>query len=321
MREQLEATLRARWDREALAVYGDYLMAEGDPRGDMIAIDLAIDERGSSPELAARRDQLIRDCFGDTIPPGTMRYGFFDVDATSAAPSPQLEAAFSGPAAAYVRSIVICGTPATLHDALAAVASVPRPWLQRLALRQWSESKAAPYSRLAGALIAATPHLDTLELDGRNVLDDLAHPTLLRLRVSGYDATASLVRGDAPLPNLLALDFAFQSHLADRQDSPGERLRSMLLAPARFPALVELDLSRNEPGKSDPCSLGGTVDICRFLHDLAIAPQLERVRLPSVRAPRTLQAALARMPALRSLVIARGELPDVRHPTATITLG
>ena len=42
-RDQLEASLRARWDRETLAVYADHLEAIGEPRGELISIDLRID--------------------------------------------------------------------------------------------------------------------------------------------------------------------------------------------------------------------------------------------------------------------------------------
>src|SRR5438552_7266092 len=49
--DELEATLRARWDRETLAVYGDHLMSAGDPRGELVALDLRIDDEGATAEL------------------------------------------------------------------------------------------------------------------------------------------------------------------------------------------------------------------------------------------------------------------------------
>ena len=39
--EDLERALQSSWDRDHLAVYGDALQARGDPRGELIAIDLA----------------------------------------------------------------------------------------------------------------------------------------------------------------------------------------------------------------------------------------------------------------------------------------
>src|SRR5688572_13894791 len=42
-RDDLETALADRWDDDNLAVYGDYLEAESDPRGALIAIDRAID--------------------------------------------------------------------------------------------------------------------------------------------------------------------------------------------------------------------------------------------------------------------------------------
>lgn len=57
--EELASQLRARWDRDLLAVYGDLLMMRGDPRGELIALDLELEACGSTPELEARRTRLL----------------------------------------------------------------------------------------------------------------------------------------------------------------------------------------------------------------------------------------------------------------------
>ncbi|HEY0250112.1 MAG TPA: hypothetical protein VGC41_01245, partial [Kofleriaceae bacterium] len=51
---EISAALAASFDREQLAVYADALLAEGDSRGELIAIDLA----GVPDALAARRVDL-----------------------------------------------------------------------------------------------------------------------------------------------------------------------------------------------------------------------------------------------------------------------
>ena len=54
------ARLQTTWTRELrLAVYGDALQAEGDPRGDLIALDLHVEANGPSIELSERRDDLL----------------------------------------------------------------------------------------------------------------------------------------------------------------------------------------------------------------------------------------------------------------------
>jgi len=42
LRDDLESALRAAWSAADLAVYADHLQAIGDPRGEIIALDLAL---------------------------------------------------------------------------------------------------------------------------------------------------------------------------------------------------------------------------------------------------------------------------------------
>lgn len=82
--EELEAAVRVAWDREAIAVYADHLQAIGDLRGELVAIDLRIDEGNVDAAITARREQLIAEWFGAELPPGIVHYGFVDVRATCA---------------------------------------------------------------------------------------------------------------------------------------------------------------------------------------------------------------------------------------------
>ncbi len=62
-RDELEAGLLANWDPAQLAVYGDFLQSEGDPRGELIAIDFA---GGLTPERDVRRSEPLTALVGST---------------------------------------------------------------------------------------------------------------------------------------------------------------------------------------------------------------------------------------------------------------
>ena len=318
--QDLEAAVRASWDRESLAVYGDHLMSIGDPRGELVAMDLRIDQEGAAPAVVARREELIAAWFGSRLPPGTVRYGFVDLDATGADAAEQAAVALQGPGGAYVRSAAIAGPPDLVARALALLASAPRPWLTRLVVRQWRESGAPTIAAGACAqLVATTPHLASLEVNGRRVFGELVHPGVRALRVSGFDALASLT-GEGTALAVTALDFAFHCHYAQQHAAPSASVLGGLLPARRLPALVELDLSRNEPGRLEPHTLGGDLNVCAFVDNLALRARLETLRLPppiSSTDVVVLQHALLDMPALRELIVV-GPAKELRHPTAAI---
>lgn len=289
-----------------LQVYADHLESIGEPRGELISIDLRIDESGPTPELRAYSKELIDRWFG--FQPAGVRHGFVDIDATSAHPVEQLEL-LDGPAAPFVKSINIVGAPSTINDGLAKLAETPRPWLVRLVVRQWSEGK-TPTIGTAGAeaLAACAPHLAHLEVDGRRVFRDFTHPRLGSARLSGIDAIGAL---DAPA--LHTLDFALHAHLASTHEPKllVRQLRTLVPA-ALTPKLATLDLSRNLPGYLDPDTLGGGEDIFAVLDDyLAVRAQLEVLRMPKATPAQlaTLQAARRNMPKLRECVVA-GQLVE-----------
>lgn len=82
--EELEASLHSSLDRATLEKYSDALQAKGDPRGEIIAIDLQIDVHGATPELSRRRrDRLITWLGTDAIAnrrwnPARFKYCLFD---------------------------------------------------------------------------------------------------------------------------------------------------------------------------------------------------------------------------------------------------
>jgi hypothetical protein len=178
--------------------------------------------------------------------------------------------------------VTIAGPPKLIGAAVAVISSAPRPSLVKLVLRQWAEQE-QPAVRNPTALIDATPYLREVGVDGRNVLADFSHPNVRRLRISGFDAIRTLVDGRLAMPELTELDFAVHSHLADKQGTPPPLLWSTL--GVQLPKLVDLDLSRNEPGYRDPRSLGGATDMIVAANALAIAPQLRTLRMPATTNP------------------------------------
>ncbi len=282
--DELEAEILATWNRETIEVYGDQLQALGDPRGEMIAIDLAIEDGGATPELTARRTELIDAWLGDTIPNGRVRCGFVDLDATGADPVGQIRHAFDGPASRFVRSVAIVGSPATIIDTASALTEEVRPSLTRLRILQWNErERATIIATQAQQLAAAVPHLRELAIEGRRVIADFAHPQLARLTLSGFDGIGSLLDDALALPVVATLDLALFGHLARREPAPPNDLFARI--GGGMPELVELDLSRNRPGYLDPDRLGGDAPIATMVRSLAIAERLRTLRMPSSTSP------------------------------------
>lgn len=319
--DELEAALRSKWDRDTLAVYADHLQSLGELRGELIAIDLRIEEAGELPGLVARRKELLS-AWLRTLPPGKVRHGFFDVDATGCEPVEQLRAALASPAAPYIRTIAIVGPPPVLREAVGVIAGNAHPALVRLVVRQWSEGAGPTIdARMFQQLVLATPNLDTLEVDGYHVFDDLVHPSLRRLRISGWSAISSIGGAGSCYPALAELDFAFACHLGDRHapaPAPAD-----VISRRRVASLLLLDLSRNEPGEADPIHLGGATDVFAFLERLDVHDTLRHLRLPKVvhqAQLSQLRSALGHMPRLERLEVRDSELRElIVHPTAEVS--
>ncbi len=317
----LEAAVLAAWDREAIAVYADHLQAIGDPRGELVAIDLRIDDSATA-ELLARRAELIAQWFGDDVPPGIVRYGFVDADATGTGPGSQLARVLRGPGAAFVRSVALAGTTEDNRAALEQLASEPRPWLTTLVIRQWDEQDAFTLgNEETKKLFGRLPELRTLELEGRRILGNAAHPSVRRLTITGYDALASLADPAKRWPRVEAIDFAFHCQYARQHTDPPISFISRLIAPACVPALAALDLSRDEPGHLAPRHLGGEVVISAFAARFSGHDRLAQLHLPSLRtepAVASVERTLSTLPALREVAIWGPNQRLPAHPTARI---
>jgi hypothetical protein len=309
VRDELEASVfDGEWKLDQLAVYADELQRTGDPRGELIALDLH-----GTAEAAARKRELLAAMIGDAAesPAVRCRYGFVELeidDTTNVDAIAQL-----GPLARYVRRVRVVASPDVIAAAVAVLALTPRPHLASLAIRErgWGAEPIVPAKAMA-AFTSVTPRLEAVEVRGHGVLASLAHPMVRILRITGIDAVLSLTHAIELLPRVDKLDLAFTLDPdVLREDAEWARY----LPPAQFPALRRLDLGRNDPPEPN-------LDPFRFLRQAPIAPQLTSVRLPSLTGPGDVanaQASLDRMPALEVVELPASPLAStLRHPGARL---
>ncbi|MGE0871931.1 MAG: hypothetical protein AB7P03_25460 [Kofleriaceae bacterium] len=295
IRAQLEATVRASWNRDDLAVYADHLQAEGDVRGELIALDLSAPDDRKAPsanEWRERRQDLIAAWVGGPLVSEVERSlwcGFFDKldERTSTA-------FLTSPAGDYVRAFNLDEDPAA-EQALIALVSRPRPWLTRLTLRAWSGMALA--HDLLQQLVAATPNLVELELNGRLTLAGFEHPSVERLRIVDL-ALDTLGPDGLRCPSVTELAIVVP---------PGAQpawYRRALVTVERFPAVRTLDLSRNRN------ALWGdrvTPALAMLVHQ-PICAQLEQLHAPALASEEDvslLDRALEAMPRISRVTVAQ----------------
>jgi len=319
--EELERTVATSWSPEMLAVYADALQMEGDPRGEIIAIEL----QPPRPDLEVRRDALMQKWLGFD-PRGwggvRFRYGFVELR------SQHLERVLATPAAPFVRSLFVSGTNTEVVQALRTLASAPRPWLTRLSIatgRRFGERRGGRAwfiveDPIAADLARATPHLEFLDVVGNRVMESFAHPGVSRVRVVGHDAIAALVDAGAPMPAVRELFFAFTQDRNGRVAFSERGLPRTLLARSTLPALASLDVSANELQRMWE---HGHVVLFELLAELGVLSQLRLLRVPSVHTDderAALQHVHGRVPAL--VVERSDELPaplhDLLEPATTL---
>ncbi|HWO20288.1 MAG TPA: hypothetical protein VNO30_16075 [Kofleriaceae bacterium] len=192
IRDDLEEALLACWNVDDLAVYADHLLAEGDPRGELIALDLRPDL--ASAEWRARRQAVLRGWLGSELAARAadlVSHGFVHAlddgkGAAGALAGPLLDS----PAGAFVRSFTTRGPATRVRASLQRLAARPRPHLTRLriAVRSGAGREPAIGGATTDALVAAAPRLVELEVGGRRVLDAFSHPALRRLHMSNHDS-------------------------------------------------------------------------------------------------------------------------------------
>ncbi|WP_164008631.1 hypothetical protein [Pyxidicoccus trucidator] len=167
---ELERSLVTSWNLDTLAVYADHLQQRGDPRGELIALDLR-----PSPEDKAWRTQrqaLLVAWLGEELAARAghlVQHGFIHALRDDRFHPPGL---LDGPLGAFVRGYTLRGD----GQDVARLASRPRPWLTSLTLVNQGDAPVSAAVR--DALIGAAPHLQELQLLGRPAFDAFMHPAV-----------------------------------------------------------------------------------------------------------------------------------------------
>ena len=284
----LEAELDARRDRETFAVYGDALQAIGDPRGDLIALDLyheahavpdpeehrvglrpdpeehRVGLRTTYEEVRARLVDAWLGPVASLLPPP--RFGFFDeVRVTSSQPPLvyQLGEILRSPAAPYLRAIELNVNRHGLRAALELLALEVRPWLERLSFALFDpESQQVP---LAEALGGVAPRLREVVVHGACCVTAPMPASVRRLWVTGANAVRDFAAGGVGIVELgLKPQFDWRTPV----DVLARRL-----GPAGFPALSRLYL-KMESVAFDPVDLLLALEAPERLREVWISPYL-----------------------------------------------
>jgi hypothetical protein len=323
---ELEAAAAA-GDPVQLAVYADALQSHGDPRGELIAIDLHAAAHGSSRELDDRRAAVLAGWLGSLATEPGLRFenGLLDLMYEPGAPELLLARVLGSPAAPYLRTVELFGGTERIDSAISLIGLGPRPRLRVLAVTRagFPDGPTVPAKAVA-SLIRATPALDTLCVRGFSVFGAFPHPGLRRARVAGWDALGSLAGDGPPLTELVELDFAFHRDFVANVPIRPRDLARLLRG---VPALKRLDLSRNrhlvQPFAYAP---GARIDVFGFTRDLAIKRQLTHLTMPGPTdqtEAQALQRTIDRMPALERFELAWRPpvgTPELIFPGATIVV-
>ena len=323
-RDELEEALAASWDVDTLAVYADYLQAEGDPRGELIALDLEIAAHGNNVELSKRRTSLLYAWLGGLVPVDnvhaswvgdSMKFGFVEdlvVDGNDPNAVARLEQVLASPAGPYVRGLTMKGRRAELEPALRAIATREHPWLVRMTIG-FTMQDAPMEQDVAAVVFASMPRLDALELTPYPAFAGVAHPTIQRLSIRGASVYAALGATTFPAVTDLDLDLTNTATQWDYDEEYNVELPEPEALPAiEFPALRRLDLSRNI------ATLESAYEFLRTLDARAHVTHLEIAQLRSAADREDLIAAINGMDALEVIEIAHGhyydppDIPNVR---------
>jgi hypothetical protein len=314
---ELEATLQAAWDPDTAAVYADLLTSRGDPRGELIALDLALAHR-QTPELHDRKRERIATWIGsDKIGdwawhPRNVRFGLlcgYSVATPTIGDNLALLFATVGD---HIGHLGLYGDDDDLAAAVEMIAARRLPWLSSLAIRRPSGTR--PIAKaIWQRLVEATPNLRDLTLMSTAIATSPVHPAITTLRLDG----AAIAVGKEPIASVTRLDLALVDPHRVRPSNPAAAVGlAPLVNPRVFPALRVLDLSRNE--RIEYGTPPERVDIVEFLDEVEHLGGLERVRVPSVRDTETavqLVGILTRHPRLE-IDIARmfTTVEGVAHP-------
>jgi len=257
-RADLEQMLREAPDDDTLSIYADALMAEGDPRGELIALEMKKPERR---ELLMRwlASHLKLEPGGDHLFVADERFipGYLDE-----------------PIGDFVRGVSAAVRMEDARKIVDAIVQRPRPFMTRFKLAAGFEGPLV----MDHNHVRAMPNLVEMDIDGDYDLRAFRHPSVKKLmrRSWSLNGLASWVL-DLDLPNCEEL-------LVD----PKPWSTNVDPAKVRFeglPRLRVLDISECEPQFIGPkmSKERTNLDVFRWLHGLPWLEKLEKLRVPSVR--------------------------------------
>jgi len=341
-RDTLEQALAASWDRDTLTVYADHLQAEGDPRGELIALDLEIEAHGNTVELSKRRTYLLYAWLGSLVPVDnvhaswvgdSLKFGFVDdllFDSFDPNALARFEQVLDSPAGPYLRGLSMQGRTTDLESALRLLARREHVWLSRLSIGLWQpESRIA--ANVASEAFRSMPRLDSLELRQHPAFGPFSHPSIKRLAIHGRAVYAALGDG-ASFEDVTDLDvdlsaayFAYGDEAND-VEAPAEPT----LPKVAFPSLRTLDLSHQRIVNINAAY--------QLLHTLDARTHITHLKIPQLRNATDrsdLVAAIRDMRSLEVVEVAHGsyydppDIPNVRFvraetwpwPTQELALG
>ena len=157
-RGDLELALRARWNLADLAIYADQLIFDGDPRGEMIALDL--DPKPQSATWKQQRFRLHVAWLGEKLAARWhvhSRYGFLPHAHDRGVRHRGIAELLDSPAGAYIRSFSVTGNSRRVHASLHRLARRPRRFLGELAV--FVRDPVAWPDDAVAELVAAAPSL------------------------------------------------------------------------------------------------------------------------------------------------------------------
>lgn len=186
MRDQLEAALAAEWTYDNFAVYADFLQSQGDPRGELIAIDLGLLAQPRAEPLVKRRTAILDDLIDDWREPHTSWFKFgFVYPRLSSMSGDALQAIFESPFAPYLRDVTLLCAATYIKRYCSALAKREHRWLRRITIEsddRYSSGTPIVTTPGAKALIKATPSLSQIEqfvhpgLSRRPLFESFEHP-------------------------------------------------------------------------------------------------------------------------------------------------
>ncbi len=272
-RTELEALLRDAPDDDTLLIYADALMSDGDPRGELIALELRRPER---KELLYRwlRSHLQLEPGGDHLFVCDERWIPF----------------LREPIGEFCRGVAATVRIEKAKQIVDAIVERPRLYMTRFKL----------YAGFDGPLVlderhvAAMPNLVELELDGDFDLRKFRHPRVKKLARKSWSLNG--LRSWAwPLDLPICEELEVDARPWSSQVDPAT------VTFAGLPALRVLDVSACEPEFLAQKTERTNLDVFRWLNGLPFVTRLQRLRVPSVRTPdaaKHLAALIKRAPAL-----------------------